>query len=414
MLAFFLVVLGAGQGAGCSGPGPRPAAPAISIEPYDQTVVSCDDVRFSVRATGTPPMTYEWRKDGKPIGGADEETYLLSAAVPSDAGTYSVVVTNPLGKATSQGASLTVFGSRPDPPGAVILVREGGAGLAVDSTTLVWTGFGLGYVHAARLPCGRPVRSVYERASIYNAPARVLLFGGEAYWADGSSGGIWKGYLDGRPATLLAQTANVVYSLARAGERLYWTDPSGANIQSMALAGGDVTNYSVGAYPTNGPNAIAVDDAYVYWNDVYEQTVKRMPLGGGPTLVLASSQGYLAGVAADGQRVYWASTETNAGVRTGRVRSVGRDGGTAQLLVSREGVQTIGVLFDGGWVYWTADPLDLQVSGQGVVGKVRPDGTEGAIIGDGLTSPYEVAADDTYLYWIEDPSRSGRITRIKK
>jgi sugar lactone lactonase YvrE len=245
------------------------------------------------------------------------------------------------------------------------------------------------------------VRSVYERGSIYNAPAGVLLVAGNVYWADGSSGGIWEGFLDGRPARLIAQTANVVLSLAVAGGRLYWSDPSGATIQTMPLAGGDVLSVPVGSYPTNAPNAVAVDDRYVYWNDVYEQTVKRMPLAGGEITVLASGQGYLGGLATDGQNVYWANTVTTPAGKVGAITKVSRDGG-APVVLTTQPVETIAVTVAGGFVYWTADALKYATTGTGSLSRIRADGSEPAtVLVDQLTYPYGIVVDSQQVYWVE-------------
>jgi hypothetical protein len=63
---------------------------------------------FTVTATGTAPLSYQWRKDGVAITNATNATLTLAAAAVSDAGIYSVVVTNSAGSVTSSGAALTV------------------------------------------------------------------------------------------------------------------------------------------------------------------------------------------------------------------------------------------------------------------------------------------------------------------
>jgi hypothetical protein len=64
---------------------------------------------FSVTATGTAPLAYQWRKNGTPIGGATASTYVAPAAVLADSGaSIDVVVSNPQGSATSAAVALTV------------------------------------------------------------------------------------------------------------------------------------------------------------------------------------------------------------------------------------------------------------------------------------------------------------------
>src|ERR1019366_2201052 len=59
-------------------------------------------------ANGTAPLSYQWQFDGVPIGGATGTSYTRSSVQPADAGSYSVVVSNTFGSATSANAPLTV------------------------------------------------------------------------------------------------------------------------------------------------------------------------------------------------------------------------------------------------------------------------------------------------------------------
>jgi len=84
------------------------AVPTIVEHPQSQTVQAFANVVFSVTATGTPPLSYQWRKNGVNIVGETSSTLPLGFAVSSSAGIYSVVVSNPYGSTTSAGAQLTV------------------------------------------------------------------------------------------------------------------------------------------------------------------------------------------------------------------------------------------------------------------------------------------------------------------
>jgi hypothetical protein len=63
---------------------------------------------LTVSAFGTPPFSYQWRRDGGDLLGETHSTLLISGAQPADEGDYSVVVTNAFGKATSDPARLWV------------------------------------------------------------------------------------------------------------------------------------------------------------------------------------------------------------------------------------------------------------------------------------------------------------------
>ena len=81
---------------------------SVSGNPSNQTVCAGSPAAFSVTASGTAPITYQWRKNAANIGGATGSTYTIASAVIGDAGSYDCVVTNACGSATSTAASLTV------------------------------------------------------------------------------------------------------------------------------------------------------------------------------------------------------------------------------------------------------------------------------------------------------------------
>jgi hypothetical protein len=82
--------------------------PTITAQPYLSTVSAGSSVTFTVGASGTPPLSYQWLLNGSPIGGATAPSITISSVQASNAGTYSVVVSNPAGSTASTGALLTV------------------------------------------------------------------------------------------------------------------------------------------------------------------------------------------------------------------------------------------------------------------------------------------------------------------
>jgi Ig-like domain-containing protein len=91
-------------------------APSITSQPASQTVTAGQTASFSVSATGTAPLTYQWRKNGVSITGANASSYTTGATTSADSGsTFSVVVTNSVGSATSNNATLTVNSSNVAP-----------------------------------------------------------------------------------------------------------------------------------------------------------------------------------------------------------------------------------------------------------------------------------------------------------
>lgn len=85
-----------------------PTPPFITGQPLGQTVMTDSPVTFSVTATGTAPLSYQWFKDGSPIAGASTSVFSLAAAKVADAGSYTVRVSNAAGSETSAPAVLVV------------------------------------------------------------------------------------------------------------------------------------------------------------------------------------------------------------------------------------------------------------------------------------------------------------------
>jgi hypothetical protein len=86
-----------------------PSPPSITQQPQSQSVLAGSTASFSVVATGTPVLGYQWRSSGVPVGGATLSSYSVSAVTTNVSGaTFDVVITNAYGSVTSSVATLTV------------------------------------------------------------------------------------------------------------------------------------------------------------------------------------------------------------------------------------------------------------------------------------------------------------------
>ena len=115
VLCFLIVSLSLAGCSGVSEPGSAsaPVAPAITTQPTNQTVTAGQTATFSVTATGSA-LGYQWQKGTTAITGATSANYTTPATTISDNGTqYSVVVSNSVGHATSNSATLTVNAAVP-------------------------------------------------------------------------------------------------------------------------------------------------------------------------------------------------------------------------------------------------------------------------------------------------------------
>jgi hypothetical protein len=145
-----------------------PVAPAISSEPASARITAGQTATFNIAATGTAPMTYQWKKNGAAISGATSPTYTSPAETASDNNAqFTVAVSNTAGSATSNAAILTVsasslllnssssslsFGSVNVPSNStqtVSLTNSGISSITISNVTVSGAGF-----NAAGVPSG--------------------------------------------------------------------------------------------------------------------------------------------------------------------------------------------------------------------------------------------------------------------
>lgn len=101
-------------------------SPWISQQPVNRTLYSGVTAVFNAGAAGTSPLAYQWRFNGQGIAGATNALLVLTNVQSSNAGAYSVVVTNSLGSVTSSNATLTVIHAAPlitGQPGSVTILQ---------------------------------------------------------------------------------------------------------------------------------------------------------------------------------------------------------------------------------------------------------------------------------------------------
>jgi Bacterial Ig domain/Immunoglobulin domain len=91
-----------------SHPSTTVTAPTITTQPVSQTVVAGANVTFTVGATGTAPLSYQWQKNSVNISGATSSSLTLAAVTSASSGSYRAIVSNSAGSATSAAATLTV------------------------------------------------------------------------------------------------------------------------------------------------------------------------------------------------------------------------------------------------------------------------------------------------------------------
>jgi len=154
---------------------PDPVAPTITSQPTSQTINAGQTATFSVTATGTAPLSYQWFQNGTAISGATSTSYTTPVEGVANSGThFSVTVSNSAGNTPSNTATLTVngvIGALNPSTGSlnfntvtvtmnstlpVTFTNAGTASITITSATVSGTGFtGTGISNGQDVPAGQ-------------------------------------------------------------------------------------------------------------------------------------------------------------------------------------------------------------------------------------------------------------------
>jgi hypothetical protein len=109
---------------------------AITAQPVSATLCAGSVALFSVSATGSGTLTYQWKRAGNNIAGAISNVLVVNNISAADAGTYTVDVTGTCGTVTSNAATLTVNPQTviTTQPSAVTICAGGNASMTVAAT----------------------------------------------------------------------------------------------------------------------------------------------------------------------------------------------------------------------------------------------------------------------------------------
>ena len=83
--------------------------PLITVQPFGLTVIAGNNRTLGVSAGGSPPLFFQWQFNSNNVPGATNSTLSLTNVQMTDAGNYSVIVSNAFGVATSSDAVITVI-----------------------------------------------------------------------------------------------------------------------------------------------------------------------------------------------------------------------------------------------------------------------------------------------------------------
>jgi glucose/arabinose dehydrogenase len=89
------------------------SAPQITQHPANVTVNVGQSATFTIAASGAPPLSYQWQRNGSDISGANGTSYTINSVSAGDNNTqFRCVASNAQGNATSNAATLTVINNQ--------------------------------------------------------------------------------------------------------------------------------------------------------------------------------------------------------------------------------------------------------------------------------------------------------------
>ncbi len=281
------------------------AAPSILTQPANQTVTVGQTATFTVTAAGTTPLSYQWQKGATAITGATSASYTTPATTTTDSGSqYTVVVTNAVGSATSNAATLTVNAAAPS-----ILTQPANQTVTVGQTaTFSVTAAGttpLSY----QWQKGATAITGATSAS-YTTPAATTTDSGSQYIVVVTNA---LGSATSKAATLTVNTAMPATTdvltyhndIARTGQNLAETTLTISNVTSAQF--GKIGFYSV--------------DGLVDAEPLYAQKLAVPGNGTHNVLIVATEHGSVYAFDADSGAILWQVTTLKAGETTSDPRN---------------------------------------------------------------------------------------------
>ncbi|HEX5400096.1 MAG TPA: immunoglobulin domain-containing protein [Verrucomicrobiae bacterium] len=306
----------------------------IAQNPQSQVAFQRSNVTFSVTATGTGPLNYQWFLDGQAltngsrVNGATTATLSISTLQIADMGIYTVVVSNAFGAVRSDGATLTEIGppyilTQPSsawaPPGgsAAFAVSSGGSSpLAYqwrfngkdipDATNAILTLANvtyrqMGYYDVTVSNSFGTV--VSEKVFLTVSQTSVLVW----------NGGLYRG---GEPTNVPPGMTNVVavaagnfdvLALKRDGTVVTWSGLRGPSVVTNAPA--NVTNVvaiATGSYGAGTSDmALKADGTVVVWGDNPFFGLTNVPSAATNVIGIADGGDHCLAVRSDGMVVGW-------------------------------------------------------------------------------------------------------------
>ena len=273
--------------------------------------------------------------------------------------------------------------------------------LLSDNTAVYWSENGQNAINKVPLTDNTPI-TVARNIGLVSSMA---LQGQHLYWLDqqyGSGGGcsgmfsrqvLYKTSLDGSSTEILAQGPNCAWSTSDIvvdNEHVYWVEGESVSypyvnmIRKVPLSGGVSTTI---ATTQNGLIAITSDSDYIYWQGT-DNIWKVSKQGGAPVALLNYSGPFVLGsegsLALSGADLFFKDSQ--------HIFKVPVSGGEVSTLATVNGALIERLVADGSRVYWT-DGASLR--------SVSSTGDDLAMMADGLKDAKGLTINGDYICWRE-------------
>ncbi len=312
--------------------------PAVIVDqPSNQRVALGAAAGFSVLAAGTAPITYQWRKNGQDIPGANDPAYLVPSSTSADGGSYTVAVSNSFGGTVSCIAVLAILHTNmpfaaTQPPSLVGQTNATLNGMATPRgyPTLAWFEWGTNttYGNATApmdLGAGSQVVRVstalegFASGSVYHyrlvaSNAFSVTWGADSPFTTGTRVANWGDYSQGYPA-IPSGLDNVVEVASGHGHALVlrndgtvaaWKTGFGYPVVGQTSVPPGLSNVVAVAGGFSHSLALKADGTVTTWGKYMYQNVPITPPPGlSNVIALAGGDSHSLALKSDGIVVAW-------------------------------------------------------------------------------------------------------------
>ena len=347
--------------------------PAITAQPTDTYTGLGLSAAFGVTATGTSPLSYQWQRNGGTLAGATTNSLTFASAQMTNAGTYTVVVTNSYGSVTSSNAVLSVW------------------------PLVAWgrDDYGEAEIPSARLTNVTAIASGLYHNLALRSDGTVAAWGAGAT-NSGSNPNFGQALVPGGLANVVGIAAGTFHSLAvRAdGTVVAWgagTNNTGSSPQyGQCLVPAGLANVSAVAGGGYHSLALRTDGTVLAWGaNSYQQT--NVPAGLSNVVAVAAGGYHCLALKADGTVVAWGAGTSNTGSLPNYGQSAVPDDLSNVVAVAAGVYHSLALKADGTVVAW-----GYNNGGQTNI----PGGLTSAVaVGGGYLYSLAQRADGTVLAW---------------